>query len=539
MKKILSLILVVIAILTLLAGCGGNSEPSGSDATPTPASSGGTSPSNGGNTGGDTPKNTSVTIGYVGTHDNSYPMATNSNDFITQRMLYDKLFEVDDHTGEFTSRLLESWSWDDNVTLKLVLRQDIYFSDGNQMTGEDVLYSMYNFIEQGMNTDKYNQYYNNIDFDKSHVGDDGFTVYIVYQREYSSALNVLDLCILEKSFVQAHDETDAIWYNAPVGSGPYEITEVVMDSYIVFTLRDDYWNPDYSFDATEVTLRFYTDSTGMYADYQNGIIDAMYDVPDTILQQVLAKAQGGVTYVSTGDVPTIKLNVTKEYTSDINVRKAVVHAVDWAAVRELAFGSLGKEATSHYGADFPCYVYHEPYEYNPDYSKQVLEDAGYSSGEITLQFVAVNMNTQKVLAEAIQGYLKAVGINLEISSYDLGTALPILMEPDQADMFYMMNGAGNATRNGSNTADGYKHDSPYKSAARNEEYVNELHDLSVYNVDEESRMQALKDLDDWLFENYWSIPVCERYSAIVYNDRISSFDQASIPRGCLGSLTLS
>ena len=47
---------------------------------------------------------------------------------------------------------------------------------------------------------------------------------------------------MQKEFTQAHDNADQIWYTGPVGSGPYEITDCVQDSYVTFTLRDDYWN---------------------------------------------------------------------------------------------------------------------------------------------------------------------------------------------------------------------------------------------------------------------------------------------------------
>ena len=85
MKKTIALLLCLAMALSVLAGCG--SSGSGS---------------NGGNKGGDKSgeDNKSVTIGYVGGHYACYPSSANSDDFVQQGMVYDKLFEVDDTTGE-------------------------------------------------------------------------------------------------------------------------------------------------------------------------------------------------------------------------------------------------------------------------------------------------------------------------------------------------------------------------------------------------------------------------------------------------------
>ncbi len=114
MKKFLAL-LSALAIMLSLAACGGSSS---SESTTEESISSGTesSSSNSSSTG-----STAVTIGYVGTHYACYPSSTSSEDFLCQYMVYDQLFEVDNTTGEYSSRVLESWEWTDVQTLFMTL----------------------------------------------------------------------------------------------------------------------------------------------------------------------------------------------------------------------------------------------------------------------------------------------------------------------------------------------------------------------------------------------------------------------------------
>lgn len=533
MKKLFTLLLVAAMLMAILAGCGGNEDPDANNSQPADSSPSGDVTDSGGEA-----KSTAVTIGYVGTHDSSYPSATNSNDFITQMMIYDKLFEADDFTGEITSRVLESWNWEDEVTLKLVMKQEVYFSNGNQATGDDLLYTLHSYILNGTRTDK-NTYYQYIDFDLSYVDDDGFTVYVVWTTEYSQALLSLDCALMEKAFQLEHDETDPIWYTAPVGSGPYEITDVVMDSHIVFTLRDDYWNTDYSYDATQITLKFYSDETGMYVDYQNGVIDAMYDVSGTIVEQVeTAGNQGAVNYVSAGSVSRLNLNESNEFLSNIKVREAVAYALDMEAIGQIAFGALYKEATSHVPEGFGSYVYHEGYTYDLDRAQAALDESGYKGSDITLKFVCINDGAQSKIGEAVQGYLSMLGINVVIENLDMATALPMMLQREGTDIQFMTRNGGNPMREASSLMAGNDKDSAFQCSAIYDADYNALADVATWNTDEAEILEACKELDDWLYDNYFALPICEQQGALVFNDRIASFDQSSLLKSCLGSLKL-
>lgn len=520
-KKLFALLLCLALSASLLASCGGTGSKSG-----------------GANNGGDGEGSTAVTIGYVGGHYACYPSSANSDDFIQQGMVYDKLFEVDDITGEYTSRVLESYEWTDDKTLVMTLKDGITFSDGNPMTMEDVLFSIHNYIDQGESTDKY-QYFQYIDFDATTISEDGMTLTLVYQFPYGPAERTLNMSIMEKEFTEAHDNADQIWYTGPVGSGPYEITDCVQDSYVTFTLRDDYWNSDYTYDATEITLRFYSDETAMYMDYQAGNLDAVYGIGTTVASQIenAGGSQGTVQYISNNDVSFVILNEENQYLSDPAVREAIAYALDMDYISEVAYGVLGTPAKSHYASTFDCYTEHEGYTTDVEKAKQILADAGYSEGEITIAWISPDQSPQPEVGEAVQAQLDAIGINVTVESYDLPTALGMYLD-GQGDIMMMTVNGGNPTREPYQSLSAFAGGAPFTCMSIEDPTYNGYLETGLNSVDESVRWEAYEQADQWLYDNYNALPICETLSAVAYNSRIASFDQSAVGKGCLGSLKL-
>lgn len=537
MKKILAALICLVMILSLCAACGGGTSETGTTAAE-PAEQSGTEAAPAAAPAEAGEKNTAVTIGYVTNHYPAYPSSANYDDFIIQGMVYDKLFDVDDETGEYVARLLESYEWTDDVTLHMVLKDGVTFNDGKPMTMEDVLFSMKNYIDQGRTTDKY-EYYSRIDFDKCVISDDGMELDLVYFEPYGPALRTLNFSVMEKEFTEAHPDTDEVWYSAPVGSGPYAITDYVKDSYVVFTLREDYWDTSRSFDATEITLKFYKDESAMYMDYQAGNIDVAYGITATTVSSIQDAngAQGTVTLVPDNDILYLHLNEDKEILSNPKVREAIAHALNYEFITEVCYGVMGTPATSHFASGFDAYVEHEPYSYDPELSKQLLAEAGYNAGDITLQWISPDFPPEPLIGETVQALLADVGINVTVQSYELATALGYHLDgtTDISDSHTM---GGNPVKEPDNSLSSFYENGAFTAFSISDPEYNEYYYAGLNSVDEAERWEAYKKLDAWLWDNYMAIPVCEINSAIAYNARIAEFPASAIGRSCLGSLKL-
>jgi len=528
MKKILAALLCIAAILSLLAGCGGSSTPAapaadnGAQAPAAPA---------------DGEKNTAVTIGYVIAHNPAYPSSPNFDDFIQQGMIYDKLFDVDDVTGEYYSPLLESYEWTDDVTLHMVLKDGITFNDGKVMTMDDVLFSMQNYM-RAETTDKV-QYYAHIDFDASKVSEDGKVLDLVWKDAYGPALRTLNCAVMEKEFTEEHiEDTDEIWYTAPVGSGPYVVKECVKNSYVVYTLREDYWDTSRTFDADEITLKFYTDSSAMYMDYVAGNLDVIYDVGAEVISKIEADpGLGTVTLVPDNDVVYIHLNEDNEILSDPKVREAIAYALDMDYITEVCYGPLGTPATSHFASGFDAYTEHERYPYDPEKAAAILKEAGYGPGDISLRWISPEMPPEPQIGECVQALLEAVGISVSVETPEFATALGSHLQgiTDISDSHTM---GGNPAKEPDNSLSAFYEGGAFTSFSISEPDYNALYYAGLNTTDEAERWEAYKALDAWLWDNFMVLPVCEVNKAIVYNSRIAEFPASAIGRSCLGSLKL-
>ena len=519
MKKIIALMMVIVMVLGL-AACGG--EPA-TDDTNTP----------------DT-QDTTVVLGTISADYSCNPTSSYDSDFIKQGMVYDRLFEVDSVSGEYGSRILSSYEWVDDVTLHMTLKEGITFSNGETMTMEDVLYTIEAFLAGGSTTDK-NAYLSKLDMEATaaSLSEDKMSMDLVYAQPYGPALNTLNFSIHCKSFASQHPETDDIWFTAPVGSGPYVISEYVADAYVKFTLREDYWCSDYSYDATEITLNFYTNENAMFVDYQAGNLDGMINVSGTVAEQVQADANlGTVELYNDNTTIALILNEDNEALKDPVVREAIAMAIDREYIAEVCKGILGEAATDLWAQTFDAYVDHSAdLKYDPEAAKQMLADAGYAEGQIVLDWISPDQHPEPLIGECVQAMLAEIGITVNVNTYDLPTALGMHIQGLTAISNVTTMG-GNPTREPDNFVSSFNGGATFTSFSVEGEEYNAYYDAGLNNTDPAVRTEAYQNCSSYLINNHIIVPLIETKSANVYNSSIASFPQSAVGRSCLGDLKL-
>lgn len=552
-KKALVMILTLAMLLSMLAACGGNNnsssaESSGSESS-APATAGADNASTGdtntesagaadnagqtdagGNAGAGT-VDKSFKVGTMYSHLYFYTAGAGESDNYSRRLIYDQIFYIDDNTGERTSSILSGYEWEDDYTLRLDLKDGVIFSDGSQMTGEDILYTLQCYIDNG-NSEF--EFFQRIDFDKSHVGEDGLTTYIVYREVYGAALSTLCIPVLSKAFGEAHPDGDDVWWYSPVGSGPYEVGTVVMGTSVEYVLREDYWDKSAGYEAETVTVKYYSDNTAMYADYVAGELDAILGLLNSQVDQLSTLSNTKVVVQSANDVLLLAFNANSVQPE---VREAIAYAVDWDAVGVAAFGNLCSPATSHFATTFEAYTNHgKVYEYNPDKARQILEDAGISG--LSFKFPCFSGDpTDGAVGEAVQFYLAEIGISLIIEPMDIPTLVPTLITGGGDICMQSTVSGGNAPKEVNTVVSPLASDGFAMMAIPDPEF-NDLLAQGLNTTDSARRAEIYKQIDQWLYDNYQVIPVCERAEAFCYNtEKLASMSVASIQRGGIANVT--
>lgn len=511
--RVLALIMAVVMVLALTS-CGNSAQPAGE-----PAESGGTAESSG---------TSCLTVGstneewIVGLDPNGANAVSLSYGYAF--LCYDQIVFWDPVKDELSSDILADWYYadGDDQTLYLVLKDNVYFANGEQMTGEDILFSL--GILAG--TFNFGEYYEAIDLENSYVEDDGLTVVLKYSRPFAPGIKGFINCWVEdKSWIEEHGGMDAIdFYDTSLvnGSGPYEIVDFVKDTSMTLRYRADWWMAEErsnSFcSADEIKLVQYSDATTMMIDYENGVLDiAMFGLTDSDIKRFdEGKSHGAYKIVNTNSNALIVLDPDCEEFSDLRVRQAVCMAIDTDAISDAVFGSMASHADSVFSSGTTGYVGNNAYPYDPDQARALLEEAGVTGLQLTM--VCVSADDEVQIGEMTQAYLADVGIDMELKILDMDSAVAMWMDPATSGQLQQFKSAGgNILRDPLYVTSAYLPTSIFSILSRDSGEIADLISAGLVTMDENERTEIYQQLQVAFYENAEIIPLCEWNSAYCYN----------------------
>lgn len=179
----------------------------------------------------------------------TFDPCSNANCGLGLTMVYDTILKLNYETMEVEPSIATSWEWVEDDLLKLTIRDDAVFSNGDPLTPEDVLYSLSRFVFEN---NQFDPGYDDIDYDNSYI--EGNDLYLKLTTVSADLLYNLSndrwASVVNEEYVKANPDA---WWNAPWRHRPYVCDENVEGSHSTYTRRDDYWGelPD----AETVTIR--------------------------------------------------------------------------------------------------------------------------------------------------------------------------------------------------------------------------------------------------------------------------------------------
>ena len=528
-QKILAIILATFMMLALFTSCnggnGGSADPSGSSP----------SPSGGGTPSGDV----TINIGNTQVVEGLDPTQTHGNTAALS-LVYECVFTLD-KVGNIIPQLADSYNQIDDLTMQINLKPNVTFSNGDKMTAEDVIYSLKRYSDPDLNS-SFAMYFAIFDWDNTIAKDDN-TVILKTLEPSSQVMSILGKFsfVVDKSYIENGGGTADAFWDKPVGTGPYTVKENISGSHTTFTLRDDYWNKANAPKmAKEITLRFYSEISTMFIDFQNGALDLALGLDDSSVKRL-----------QNGEMPNAQLEVIPEHDAFLfcmaeyvpafqnqTVRQAIAIGVDWNSVAEAALGSLYKPSTSVLPDGEQFKINAGTYAFDPDKAKQMLADAGYQPGDITLNCVITNDNASLSMSEAIQAYMSDLGITYNFQAFDPPTALPMIAGGQSDTQIQGGHGAtvgtdplfmlSHANRN-----------TPLAPSRVTNEDVNTWYYDAAAQMDAAARQKDLENIQNWFYQSCQWVPICDAVGAYAYNkDTIAGCSPYSTTNTLLYDLTL-
>ncbi len=307
----------------------------------------------------------------------------------------------------------------------------IYDTNGNNIVASDVPFSFDKCNEVGQLAWA-TRYLDHFEV----TGDYTLTMYT--KDESAVALDMLlktVFIVSEKSYSESTDgfATD------PCGTGPYELVSYVPGSSVVLQARDNYWQTDASLVSTAarigsvktVEYKVITESSQLALALEMGEVDAVAGTPGISTADFVNFMDENRNALSGYNVKAYlgALIYHMEFNCGENsvlnnqkLREAVAYAIDADAITYALFGTDAKACTTnsspYYGDYDPSLDEASYFQYDDAKARELLAEAGYKEGEVTLRLIAQNTDEFNKLAQLIAAYCQAVGINVEVNIYE-------------------------------------------------------------------------------------------------------------------------
>lgn len=343
------------------------------------------------------------------------PIASSDNGSIwTQLLIYDTLVRPD-RTGEgLEPGIAESWSVsEDGLALTFNLRE-AQFSDGTPVTAEDVQFSIERAASEGSSWGRFYRAFTGFE-----IVDDRQIV-ITLTEPFTPGFNNLALfaaAILPKA--QVEERGDA-FFDAPVGSGPFMLTNWTRGARIVLEKNPHYWQEGKPY-VEEAVLEIVAEPSARVIKLEAGEVDVALDPPLNQLRDLDAKDGISVGQIIPYRADFVQLNTTREPFDDVRVRQALNMAIDKDALVQGVLYGAGESAASampvmaHADPDL------SPWPYDPEKARELLAEAGYGDGFQAQLLVDSGAATSRNAAVALQAMLQQVGVGVQLQMLEGGT----------------------------------------------------------------------------------------------------------------------
>ena len=203
-----------------------------------------------------------------------------------------------------------------------------------------------------------------------------------------------------------------------VGAGPFKFKDFQRDVVLKFEKWEGYYEDGKPYlDAIELQAR--ADNTTKLLSFKAGDGQYISDVagPDIPGLRAAGAVINQLDSCSAYGLLPDSLNPDSPW-SKKEVREAVQYAIDTESIANTIFGEGTVSTNQAAGPNDPFYVQGLERPYNPAKAKELLKAAGYPDGFKTTFYVQADASNHRNYATAVQSYLKAVGIDLEIQLCD-------------------------------------------------------------------------------------------------------------------------
>ena len=341
------------------------------------------------------------------------------------QMINQKLFKID-NDGNIIPEIAEEVTKVDTKTTLIKIKKDLFFSNGEPVTVDDVLFSLNRAKESPRMTQ---DFYMIESFEK--VDDATIKVKTFYEAgNLLHKLASMGASIMNKKALEENE-------NNIIGSGMFKLKEWVAGDRIVLE-RNEYFKEANS-NVKEIIIKFIPEANSRMIMLETGEIDIAEALLPLDFQKISREDDKFTTVeMQSSSNMFIGFDLRDKHLSDKRVRQAIAYAINNQDIVDSIYNGSATVATSPIPKITTGHNENSnPYEQNIEKAKELLAEAGYPNGfDIVLN---VNEDNQRVdTAVVIQDNLKAIGVNVQIKTYQWASYVAFVENPSQEKGMFLM-----------------------------------------------------------------------------------------------------
>ena len=340
------------------------------------------------------------------------------------RLIAEPLF-ITSPNGTIVPVLADSYNVSSNGTVYTIkLKKGIKFQDGEPLNSEAVKFTLERILDPNVKVPSRGNF---LLIDHVEAVDE-YTVNIYLKKPFAPFLGVLT-----SAYIIAPNATkqlgDKIANNpAGIGTGPYMFKEWVKGDHITLVANPNYWNGTPYF--SQMIFKVVPDASTREAMLLSGDLDLIIQPPPSDLASLSSRGDVKVSWTISTREMYIGINTQYGPLNDTRVRQALNYAIDKDSLIKYVLFGLGSPEDSILPPFVLGHIAVGPYQYDPQKAKQLLAQAGYPNG-FSVTLITPNgrylFDTQ--VAETIAQYLRDIGIQVNVRTYDWPTYVSTILAP--------------------------------------------------------------------------------------------------------------
>lgn len=264
---------------------------------------------------------------------------------------------------------------EDGLTWTVTIRDDVYFTDGDPLTAEDVAFT-YNTVKESSSVNDFTV------LDQAQALDNT-TVVFTMNRPFS----IWPYTMAVVGIVPAHAYDPATYGTNPIGSGRYILKQWNRGQQVILEANPDYYGEKPAME--QVTILFMEEDAAFLAA-QAGQVDVAYTSATYSMETVEGYSLASYASVDNrgfnlpavpvGEVNENGVPVGNDFTSDVLVRRALNIGIDRQEMIDNVLNGYGTPAYSVCD-QMPWYNEDSQVAYDPEGAAALLDEAGWLLGE--------------------------------------------------------------------------------------------------------------------------------------------------------------